>query len=132
MEVITDNCEKVILNPNSNTGIFHVIGASQIRVTAANPPAQPYRVVEIAFLPCPTELTRFRFICPPPPGSLPGASTGKIDLSQMTMMMFMGRPSLPQYLKFIANDEEQVILASPPGVTEIYYKIWVHKVNESE
>jgi len=129
MEVMTDNCEKIILNPNSNTGIFHVAGTRQIKVTPANPPSQPYPVVEIFFLPYPIELTRFRFICPPPP-SAKETVTGKIDLSQMTMMMFMGKPAIPQYIKFIANDEEQIIMESPKGVKEIYYKIWVKKVKE--
>ena len=129
MEVMTDNCQKIILNPNSNTGIFHVAGARQIKVTPANPPGQPYPVVEIFFIPCPIELTRFRFICPPPP-SAKETVTGKIDLSQMAMMMFMGKPAIPQYIKFIANDEEQIIFESPKGVREIYYKIWVKKVKE--
>jgi hypothetical protein len=130
MEVMTDNCQKRILNPNSNTGIFHVAGAKQIKVTPANPPGQPYPIVEIFFLPYPIELTRFTFICPPPPSARETA-IGKIDLSQMAMMMFYGKPALPEYIKFIANDEEQVILESPPGVKEIYYKISVKKVKEN-
>lgn len=129
MEVMTDNCMKIITNPNSNTGIFHVAGARQIKVTPANPPGQPYPIVEIFFIPYPIELTRFRFICPPPP-SARETVTGKIDLSQMAMLMFYGKPALPQYIKFIAKDEEQIILESPPGVREIYYKIWVKKVKE--
>jgi len=127
MEVMTDNCQKIILNPNSNTGIFHVVGSRQIKVTPANPPGQPYPVVEVFFIPYPIELTQFRFICPPPPTARETV-TGKIDLSQMTMMMFMGKPALPQYIKFIANDQEQVMMQSPPGVKEIYYKVWVKKL----
>ncbi|WP_462252189.1 hypothetical protein [Ferruginibacter sp.] len=129
MEVMTDNCQKTILNPNSNTGIFHVAGARQIKITPANPPGQPYPIVEIFFIPYPIELTRFKFICPPPP-SARETVTGKIDLSQMAMMVFYGKPALPQYIKFIAKDEEQIILESPPGVREIYYKISVKKVRE--
>jgi hypothetical protein len=129
MEVMTDNCQKIILNPNSNTGIFHVAGSRQIKVTPANPPGQPYPIVEVFFIPYPIELTRFRFICPPPPGARETV-TGKIDLSQMAMMMFMGKPALPSYIKFIANDQEQVMMESPPGVREIYYKVWVKKIKE--
>ncbi len=129
MEVMTDNCQKTILNPNSNTGIFHVAGVKQIIVTPANPPGQPYPIVEITFIPYPIELTRFRFTCPPPPG-VKEYVTGKIDLSQMAMLVFFGKPALPQYIKFIAKDDEQIILESPPGVSEIYYKIWVKKVKE--
>lgn len=129
MEVMTDNCQKTILNPNSNTGIFHVAGARQIKVTPANSPGQPYPIVEIFFIPYPIELTRFRFTCPPPPGVKESVS-GKIDLSQMALMMFMGRPAIPQYIKFIANDEEQIIMESPPGVKEIYYKVSVKKIKE--
>jgi hypothetical protein len=129
MEVMTDNCQKTILNPNSNTGIFHVAGARQIKITPANPPGQPYPIVEIFFIPYPIELTRFKFICPPPPSARETA-IGKIDLSQMAMMVFYGKPALPQYIKFIAKDEEQIILESPPGVREIYYKISVKKIKE--
>ena len=129
MEVMTDNCQKIILNPNSNTGIYHVAGVKQIIVTPANPPGQPYPIVEITFIPYPIELTRFRFTCPPPPGAKEYV-TGKIDLSQIPMMMFMGKPAIPEYIKFIAKDEEQTILESPPGVKEIYYRIWVKKIKE--
>lgn len=126
MEVMTDNCVKIILNPNSNTGLFHVAGTRQIKVTPANPPGQPYAIVEIFFIPYPIELTRFRFICPPPPG-IKGTSIGKIDLSQMAMMMFIAKPALPPYIKFIAKDGEQILMESPKEVKEIYYKVWVKK-----
>ncbi len=129
MEVMTDNCQKIIINPNSNTGLFHVAGTRQIKITPASPPGQPNAIVEIFFIPHPIELTHFKFICPPPPG-VKQSVAGKIDLSQMVMMMFMGKPAIPQYLKFIANDEEQILLESPKGVPEIYYKVWVKKVKE--
>lgn len=131
MEVMTNNCTKIILNPNSNTGILHVAGARQIKITPANPPAQPYPLVEIWFTPYPVELTRFHFTCPPPPG-VKQTVTGNIDLSQMAMMIFMGKPAIPQYIKFFAKDEEQTIIESPPGVREIYYKIWVKKIKEQQ
>jgi hypothetical protein len=129
MEVMTNNCSKIILNPNSNTGMLHVTGARQIKITPANAPSQPYPVVEIWFIPHPIEVTQFHYTCPPPPG-VKNAAIGNIDLSQMAMMMFMGKPAIPQYIKFIAKEEEQTILESPPGVKEIYYKIWVTKIKE--
>lgn len=129
MEVMTNNCSKIILNPNSNTGLLHVSGPRQIKITPADPPSQPYAIVEIWFVPHPIELTQFRYTCPPPPGVKETVS-GSIDLSKMVMMMFMGKPAIPQYLKFIAKDEEQIIVESPKGVKEIYYKIWVKKIKE--
>ncbi len=45
------------------------------------------------------------------------------------MMMFMGKPAIAQYIKFIAKDEEQILMESPKGVKELY-KIWVNKVKE--
>jgi hypothetical protein len=123
--------DRVITNPRTCTGIFHVAGARQIKVTPANPPGQLYSIVEIWFVPYPTELTRFTFNCPPPPGARE-RSKGKVDLttgSPPPMLMFFGMPALPPYIKFIAKDEEQVILESPRGVREIYYKVWVKKVN---
>jgi hypothetical protein len=133
MEVMTDNCQKIILNPNSNTGIFHVVGTRQIKITPANPPGQPYPIVELFFIPHPIELTMFKFICPPPPG-IKESVKGKMDLSNaysyMGLMMFKGKPAIPQYIKFIANDKEQIIFESPKDVREIYYKIWVRKIEE--
>jgi len=129
LELFTNNCTKTILNPATCTGLLHVVGARQIKVTPANPPVQPYRIVEIWFLPHPIELTRYTQTCPPPPG-IKESVTATIDLSQMAMMMFMGKPAIPQYIKFIANDEEQIILESPRGISEIYYKIWVKKIKE--
>jgi hypothetical protein len=124
--------ERVITNPKTCTGIFHVAGTRQIKVTPANPPGQPYPIVEIWFVRYPTELTRFTFNCPPPP-SARGHSKGKVDLTTgmpPPMLMFFGMPALPPYIKFIANDQEQTLMESPRGVKEIYYKIWVKKVNE--
>lgn len=129
MEVMTSNCSKIILNPNSNTGLLHVAGTKQIKVTPANPPGQPYPIVEIWFIPHSIELTQFHFTCPPPPG-VKNAASGNIDVSQMAMMLFMKTPAIPQYIKFIAKDEEQTILESPAGVKEIYYKISVKKIKE--
>jgi hypothetical protein len=129
MEVMTDNCAKIILNPNSNTGILHVAGVRQIKITPASPPSQPYPIVEIWFIPHPIELTQFRFTCPPPPGVKETVS-GAIDLSNVAMIMFMGKPAIPQYIKFIAKDDEQTILQSPEGIKEIYYRIWVKKIKQ--
>jgi hypothetical protein len=129
MEVMTNNCSKIILNPNSNTGLLHVAGTREIKITPANPPTQPYPIIEIWFVPHPIELTQFRFTCPPPPGVKQSVS-GSIDLSKAPMMLFMGRPAIPQYIKFVAKDEEQTILESPAGVKEIYYKISVKKITE--
>jgi hypothetical protein len=129
MEVMTNNCTKVILNPNSNTGMLHVEGVRQIKITPANPPSQPYPIVEIWFTPFPIELTQFRYTCPPPPG-VEKAASGSIDASKVPMMMFMGRPAIPQYIKFIAKDDEQTILSSPAGMKEISYRVWVKKIKE--
>jgi hypothetical protein len=133
MEVMTDNCQKKVLNPNSNTGIFHVAGVKQIIVTPANPPSQPYPIVEISFMPYPIELTQFQFLCPPPPGSNSSYSKGKVGLetgAPPPLLMFFGMPAMPQYIKFIANEEEQILFETPKGEKEIYYKIWVKKIKE--
>ncbi|MBC7744123.1 MAG: hypothetical protein H7096_03390 [Flavobacterium sp.] len=129
MEILTDNCQNIILNPNSNTGLFHVIGARQIKITPANPPDNPHPIVELFFIPHPIEMTRYRFICPPPP-SVKNAAIGKFDLSTIPLMAFMGKAALPQYLKFTANDDEQILLESPRGIQGFYYKVWVQKITD--
>jgi hypothetical protein len=132
LEVVTDNCLKIISNPTTCTGILHVAGTKQIKITPANPPSQPYPIVEIWFTQYPTELTRFTFDCPPPPGAK-DRSRGKVGLttgSPPPMLMFFGMPALPTYLKFIAKDEEQILIekGSPGG--DIYYKFSVRKLKD--
>lgn len=130
LEVFTNNCmAKTILNPTTCTGMLHVAGTRQIKVTPANPPGQPYPIVEIWFFPYPIELTRYTQTCPPPPG-VKESVTATIDFTQMAIRMFIGKPAIPQYIKFIANDEEQILLESPKGMDGIYYKIWVKKIKE--
>jgi hypothetical protein len=131
MEVMTSNCEKIILNPNSNTGLLHVDGARQIKITPANPPSQPYPIIEIWFIPHPIELTQFHFTCPPPPSAKKG-TMGNVDASRMAMMMFSKQPAIPQYIKFVVKDEEQTILSSPPGIKELSYRVWVKKLKDGE
>ena len=104
-DVTYTNCpDRIILNPNTNTGIFHVEAPKQIKITPANPPGQPNRIVEIWFVPYPIEVTRFKYNCPPPPGSnIKGRAKGKIDLTTSPagtpppLMMLMGMPALPHY-----------------------------------
>lgn len=132
LEVMTDNCTKIILNPTSCTGLIHVAGTKQIKVTPANPPGQPYPIVEIWFREYPIELTRYTFTCPPPRGYSSGQSKGNVDLMSVPVLSFFGMPAFPQYLKFIAKDEEQIILESPGDAREIFYKFRVRKIKENE
>ena len=133
LEKLVNNCVKEILNPTTCTGIFHIAGIKLIRVTPANPPGQPYPVVEISFIPYPIELTRFKFTCPPPPGAR-GHSKGIIDLTTSApgqpppLLMMFGMPALPSYIKFIAKEEEQVLMEMGSPGSELYYKIWVRKM----
>lgn len=124
MEVMTDNCRNTLLNPNSNTGFLHVAGATQIKVTPANLPGQPYPVVEIWFVPFRMEFSKVTYNCPPPKGYTQGSATG--NTSAMPALGY----AFPQYLKFIARDGEQIILESPKNSDEGYLKVWVNKVKE--
>jgi len=125
--------DRIILNPATCTGILHVAGSKQIKITPANPPAQPYPIVEIWFAQYPIELTRFTFNCPPPP-SARGHSKGKVDLTTSApglpppLLTFFGMPALPTYIKFIAKDEEQILMEQGSPGSEIYYKFSVQKV----
>jgi hypothetical protein len=137
LEVVTDNCEKIILNPTTCTGLLHVAGARGIKVTPANPPGQPYPIVEIWFEKYPTELTRYKFTCPPPPG-YESSSQGTIGFTAngpngpfaTPLLTMYGSPALPTYLKFVAKDGEQTILEKRSEGGEIYYKFSVRKLKE--
>ena len=124
MEVMTDNCKNTLLNPNSNTGLLHVAGATQIKVTPPNLPGQPYPVVEIWFVPFRMEFSRVTYNCPPPKGYTQGNATG--NTSAMPSLGY----SFPQYLKFFARDGEQIIIESPKNSDEGYLKVWVEKIKE--
>ena len=69
LEVMTNDCKNKILNPTTCTGLLHVAGIKDFKVTPANPPGQPYPTVEIWFVPFPIEFSVVQFLCPPPPGS---------------------------------------------------------------
>ena len=131
LEVVTNDCAKIILNPTTCTGMLHVAGVKATNVTPANPPGQSYPIVEIWFVQYPTELTQFRFTCPPPP-SAQKSSIGKVDLSQMAMLAMSRMPALPPYIKFIAKNEEQIILEKGSPGSEIYYKFSVRKLKEDD
>ena len=124
MEVMTDNCKNTLLNPNSNTGLLHVAGATQIKVTPANLPGQPYPVVEIWFVPFRMEFSKVTYNCPPPKGYTQGNAEG--NTSAMPALGY----AFPQYLKFIARDGEQIIIESPKDSDEGYLKVWVKKIKE--
>jgi hypothetical protein len=129
LELVTDNCQKIITNPTTCTGLLHVAGSRSIKVTPANPPGQPHPIVEIWFVPHPTELSRFKFLCPPPP-SAKGSSKGEITMASLGMLSMFGSPALPHYIKFVAKDEEQVILEKKSPGKEIYYKFSVKKIQQ--
>lgn len=134
-----DNCPKrKILNPQTNSGLFHVSGLKLVKITPANPPTQPYRTIEVMFEPFPIEITRFTFNCPPPPGFKGGRSKGKIDLSTSApggpppLLMFMAMPAMPQYLKFLDKNGEQIIMEMGKPGDDLYMKIWVKKVDTDQ
>jgi hypothetical protein len=64
-----------------------------------------------------------KFNCPPP-GKSKGNSTG------VHPVMRVGQ-ALPYYLKFVAKDEEQIIMDSSKESDDGgYLKIWVRKVKD--
>lgn len=129
LEVMTDNCEKVILNRGKNTGIIHITGVQRITVTPSESPAGWERLVEIAFIMRPVEFTMVQYSCPPPPGYIPGNAVGN---TVGPMALLQSIPALPIYIKFIAKEGEQVIEERGKPGDEIYYKIWVRQVKEDE
>jgi hypothetical protein len=123
MEKMKDDCRNELLNPNSCTGLLHVEGSKEIKVTPGNPPGQPYAIVEIWFVPFPVELSRVKYDCPPP-GNSKGNSSGVRPVTRL------GR-AFPFYLKFIAKDEEQILMDSSKDSDDGgYLKIWVRKLKD--
>ena len=122
LEVMKDDCKNKLLNPTTCTGLLHVVGTKQIKITPANPPGQPYPIVEIWFVPYPIEFSWVSFDCPPPPGSgHPGHSIGVMPQRKL------GR-ALPWDIKFLEKDGEQIILNSSDEEGSL--KIWVRKIND--
>ncbi len=120
LEVMKDDCRNVLLNPTTCTGLLHVAGAKEIKVTPANPPGQPYPIVEIWFVPFPVEISRVKFDCPHP------TQRGK-NSSGVHPLMRLGK-AFPYYLKFVAKDEKQIIEDSSGDDGSL--KIWVQKVKD--
>ncbi len=125
LETMTDDCKNILLNPTTCTGLLHVAGTKAIKVTPANPPGQPYPIVEIWFVPYPAELSRVQFDCPPPPGGTKGHSIGVEPAFPKNFSR-----ALPYDIKFIAKDGEQIIIESPKDSEDGYLKIWVRKLKD--
>lgn len=124
LETMTDNCSKVVLNPNSNTGLIHITQVKKIIVT---PPAASGgdRIVEVLFEQRPVEFTKVKYNCPPPPGFKGGSAKGNTADA-----FIFSIPAIPIYIKFIAKEEEQILEERGRPGTEVYYKIWVQKVED--
>jgi len=123
LEKMKDDCKNQLLNPTTCTGLLHVAGSKEIKVTPQNAQNQPYPIVEIWFVPFPVEYSRVKFDCPSP-NKRGGNSSG------VNPVMRVGR-ALPYYLKFVAKDEEQIIIdSSKDSDDDGYLKIWVRKVKD--
>ncbi|MEO7292604.1 MAG: hypothetical protein ABIW34_05850, partial [Ginsengibacter sp.] len=128
LETMKDDCSNILLNPTTCTGLLHVAGAKEIKVTPANPPGQPYRVVEIWFVPYPVEISWVYFNCPPPPGHKTRSEGNERALAQgQGIKQKFGR-AFPFYLKFDAKDEEQIITDSSDDEGSL--KVWVRKAKD--
>jgi hypothetical protein len=124
LEVMTNDCKNKILNPTTCTGLLHVAGIKNFKVTPANPPGQPYSTVEIWFVPFPIEFTKSQFLCPPPPGYTQGGVSGK-DITGLSMNF---GSALPWNIKFLAKDGEQIIVNSKDEEGSL--KILVRKIKD--
>ena len=127
LEIMKEDCKNILLNPTTCTGLLHVAGAKEIKITPANPPGQPYSIVQIWFIPFPIEFSTVKFDCPPPPGSgHPGHSIGN---DQQGMRMNFGK-ALPWDIKFLAKEGEQIIIESPKDSEDGYLRVSVRKIED--
>ncbi len=124
LEVMTNDCKNKIFNPTTCTGLLHVAGIKDFKVTPANPPVQPYSTVEIWFVPFPIEFTKSQFLCPPPPGYTQGGVSGN-DIAGLSMNF---GSALPWNIKFLAKDGEQIIVNSKDEEGSL--KIVVRKIKD--
>jgi hypothetical protein len=123
LEVMTDACLNKVLNSTTCTGLLHVAGMRTFKVTPANPPDQPYAIVEIWFVPFPIEFSVVKYLCPPPPSLR--------DRDPVSGTAPIGRnfgSALPWDIKFLAKDGEQIIMNS--SSEEGSLKIWVRKIKD--
>ena len=124
LEVMTNDCKNKILNPTTCTGLLHVAGIKDFKITPANPPGQPYSTVEIWFVPFPIEFTKSQFLCPPPPGYTQGGVSGN-DIAGLSMNF---GHALPWNIKFLAKDGEQISVNSKDEEGSL--KILVRKIKD--
>lgn len=122
LEKMKDDCKNILLNPTTCTGLLHVAGIKQIKITPANPPGEPYPIVEISFVPYPMEFSWVKSSCRSPDNTV-GNSTS------VSQEMKFGR-ALPWDIKFFAKDGEQIIMESPKDSEDGYLKIWVTKLKD--
>ncbi|HYJ37385.1 MAG TPA: hypothetical protein VEV87_02170 [Chitinophagaceae bacterium] len=120
-----DNCRTTVLNPNSCTGMIHVTSIKSTRITPADPPAKPYPLIEIRFMPKKAEFTTFKFNCPPPPGTIGNSAGIMVPFPTMDKI-----PCMPVFIKFFANDEEQVFQKIGNPGDELYVRFSIKKLND--
>jgi hypothetical protein len=105
--------------------MIDIKGMAMARITPPNPPAQQYPIIEIAFIKTPIVSSIVSYDCAPPPGII-GRSIGVFPPPPI----FMNSPALPQYIKFIAMDEEQTILQIGNEGDDIFLKASVKKLKD--
>ena len=118
-----------VLNPTTCTGMLHIIGVKSTSIIPAQPPGQPYAIVEITFIPGRTEHIKFMLDCPPPPGTKGRSKTDETAVANMFMLDAM-TPVLPMQVKFTAKPGEQKIMQLGQDGGEIDVKFTVKQIKD--
>ncbi len=113
------SCKIVLQNPSANFGHIHITGIKSFKVTPAQPPKQPYPIIEIVFVQTPVKLSNLLISCPK---NKPFSTAAVLGMLPM-------RPAFPMYIKFIAKEEEQIIQQFGEG-GELYLKISVKQIKD--
>lgn len=110
----------VYINKETCTGPINITGVKEMRVTWADPPKQPYTIVEIAFLPSRVVLPQFK------------VNTKKVPevISVESMLSMM--PAWPMFIKFEAKEGKQVIQEFGKEKDDTHIIITVEKLSEEK
>jgi hypothetical protein len=130
LETLENNCDKTIFNPETCTGIIHISGVKGMRVIPANPPSNPYPIIEIIFVQKPVEYTKFKSDCPPPPGADSRSRDDGIKQSAMATLLDVRTPGFPVHIKFAAKPGEQVIYQKGSLTDELYVQFTVRQIKD--
>jgi hypothetical protein len=108
------------LNKETCTGPINITGVKEMRTTWADPPKQPYTIVEIQFMPAKMSLPQFK---------VKGKAAPEVTAVESMLSMM---PAWPMFIKFEAKEGKQVIQEFGKEKGDTHIIVTIEKLSEEK